>query len=289
MSDQTPARGRLTGIALFVLSAATFGAVDGFSKLLVASVSAPQIVWTRYALGLPFLLVVAAVLRVRGLFHTRRPGLQVVRGLTPLVTSFAMVFAVAYLSLADATVILFASPLLIVAMSGPLLGERVSRPVWFAVAIGFLAVLVVARPGFSALTQYALFPLVGAISFAVLQILTRRLSASGERPLNTLAWTLVSGAIVSTPIAIAFWQPLGLREWLLMLGLGTTFGLAQLTMIAGLAWAPAALVAPLSYVQIIAAVIFGMLVFGEVPDLWTIIGILMIVASGLYVVSRRRA
>ena len=281
------ARERLLGIILVVLSASIFAGVDGLSKLLADTSSVAQIVWARYALALPILLATTQPSQLPTLFRTRQPGLQILRGLAPLMVSIAMVFGVRYLPLAEATVILFAAPFLVAALSVPLLGERVHASTWVAVVIGFAAVLIVARPGFSELSLFALFPLVGAIFYAALQLITRRIAATGERSETTLAWTLLTGIVVATPFALYFWQPLDIRGWALMFGLGGTFGLAQLMMIRGFAHAPAALLAPLSYAQIVAAAIFGVVVFHDVPDVWTLLGIVMIIISGVYVVRRR--
>ena len=98
---------------------------------------------------------------------------------------------------------------------------------------------------------------------------------------------MLTGIVVSTPFVIYFWQPLDVRGWTLMLGVGGTFGVAQLMMIRGFAHAPAALLAPLSYVQIVSATIFGVIVFRDVPDAWTLLGIVMIIGSGIYIVRRR--
>ena len=138
------------------------------------------------------------------LFRTRRPGLQVLRGLAPLVVSVGMVLGVHYLPLAEATVILFAAPFLVAALSVPLLGERVHASTWIAVAIGFAAVLIVARPGVSELSLFALFPLIGAVFYAALQLITRQLAAAGERAETTLAWTLLTGIVVSSPFVDLF-------------------------------------------------------------------------------------
>jgi drug/metabolite transporter (DMT)-like permease len=281
------ARERLLGIILVVLSASIFAGVDGLSKLLADTSSVAQIVWARYALALPILLATTQPSQLPTLFRTRQPGLQILRGLAPVMVSIAMVFGVRYLPLAEATVILFAAPFLVAALSVPLLGERVHASTWVAVVIGFAAVLIVARPGFSELSLFALFPLVGAIFYAALQLITRRIAATGERSETTLAWTLLTGIVVATPFALYFWQPLDIRGWALMFGLGGTFGLAQLMMIRGFAHAPAALLAPLSYAQIVAAAIFGVVVFHDVPDVWTLLGIVMIIISGVYVVRRR--
>ena len=281
------ARERLLGVILVVLSASIFAGVDGFSKLLADTSSVAQIVWARYALALPILLATTRPSQLPTLFRTRQPGLQILRGLAPVMVSIAMVFGVRYLPLAEATVILFAAPFLVAALSVPLLGERVHVSTWIAVVVGFAAVLIVARPGFSELSLFALFPLVGAVFYAALQLITRRIAATGERSETTLAWTLLTGIVVSTPFALYFWQPLDVRGWALMFSLGGTFGLAQLMMIRGFAHAPAALLAPLSYVQIVSAAIFGVVVFHDVPDVWTLLGIVMIIISGVYVVRRR--
>jgi drug/metabolite transporter (DMT)-like permease len=207
--------------------------------------------------------------------------------MTPLVISCAMVLAVRYLPLAEATVILFAGPFLVVAFSAPLLGERVPMASWLGVAIGFAAVLIVARPGLGALSAYTLFPLVAALFYALLQLITRRLGMAGERAVTTLVWTLATGGLVSTPFAILTWAPVTPEAWLLMLALGIVFAVSQLTMIRAYTFAPAELLAPFSYAQIISATILGALVFGDVPDAWTFLGIAMIIGAGIYVMRRR--
>ncbi len=289
MTDPQERREVLRGILLLVLSASLFGAVDGLSKILADTQSVGQIVWARYALAIPVLL---ASIRPAGwvsLFRTSRPKLQIARGLTPLVISVAMVLGVRYLPLAEATVILFAGPFFVVALSVPFLGERVRPASWIGVIVGFLAVLIVARPGFSDLSKYALFPLLGAAFFALLQLITRRLGAAGEKPTTTLAWTLAVGGLASTPFVAANWVPVTPTAWLLMIALGVVFGVSQLLMIRAFAYAPAGVLAPFNYVQIISAVIFGMIVFGDVPDAWTFLGIAMIIGAGIYVVKSRAA
>ena len=182
------------GIVLMVVSAALFAVVDALSKILAETQSVAQIVWARYALGLPILLAASPPAEWRGLFRTALPGLQIGRALTPLVISVTMILGVFYLPLAEATVILFAGPFFVVALSAPLLGERVGAASWIGVTVGFAAVLLVARPGLSELSVYALFPLVGAVFFAIIQLITRHLGMAGEKPATTLAWTSWSAA-----------------------------------------------------------------------------------------------
>jgi drug/metabolite transporter (DMT)-like permease len=216
------------------------------------------------------------------LFRTAKPRLQIVRAIAPLFVGASMVMAVRYLPLAEATVVLFAAPFLVVTLSGPFLGERVSLASWIGVVIGFAAVVVVAQPGVSELSRFAIFPLAGAVFYALFQLLTGRLAAAGETADTTLAWTLGVGVAVTTPIVSD-------TAWLLMIVLGLSFGLAQAFLVRAFSHAPASLLAPFSYGQIIAATIFGIVVFAAVPDLWTWVGITMIVGAGVYVTRSREA
>ncbi len=277
------------GIIFLLLAATCFGAVDAFSKLLASTQSVGQIVWARYALAFPVLLASMPPSEWRGTFRTGRPRLQIARGLTPLFVGVGMVLGVRYLPLADATAILFAGPFVILALSVPVLGERVSPSSWIGVGVGFVAVLIVARPGIGTLSKYTVFPALAAIFFAIYQLLTRQLAALGEKPTTTFAWTLLAGGVACTPVAVANWAPLSATAWLYMIGLGTVFGLAQIFIIRAFTYAPAGSLAPFNYFQIVSAVVFGLIVFGDVPDVWTLTGIVMIVGAGVYVAKNRGA
>ena len=281
-SDSAP-RSILRGILLLIAASFLFAVVDGVSKILAETQSVAQIVWTRYALSLPVLLATIPPARWASLLRTARPGGQLARALTPIMISITMVVAVHTMPLADATVILFAGPFLVVALSPVLLGERVPAASWIGVAVGFAAVVVVARPGLGEFSAYAIFPAIAAVFYALLQLLTRRLGAAGELPETTLAWTLATGLVLSTPVAVFNWAPVSPTAWLLMLTLGVVFGLSQALIIRAFVHAPAGVLTPFSYVQIVAAAIFGMAVFGDVPDLWTFVGMAMIIAAAAYV------
>ena len=276
----------LRGILFLIASVTCFGIVDGLSKMLIETQSFGQVVLARYALALPVLLAATHPGKWKSLFQTQMVGWQIVRGLIPAVIGGSMILAVKYLPLAEATVILFAGPFLVLALSGWLLGERVSAASWIGVAVGFAAVLIVARPGFSALSQYTIFPIIAAVFYAGFQLLTRWLGTSGEAPTTTLAWTLAVGAVIGLPLAIANWAPQSLETWLLSIGLGVVFGFAQLWMAKAFALAPANLLTPFSYFQILSAVVFGFVVFHDIPDTWTLAGIALIVGAGLYVFGR---
>ena len=278
---------RSSAILLLIVAVSCFGAVDGFSKILVDSQSFGQIMLARYAPALVALLVASGPGSWRGMYSTRRPGLQVIRGLSPVCVGGLMVFAVRYLPLAEATVILFAGPFIVVALSQRMLGEQVDPASWIAVAIGFLAVLIVARPGIDALSKYTIFPAAAAVFYAILQLLSRRLASLGELPRTTVAWTLLVGTLVSLPLAMLDWRSPDLYHWVILLCLGVSFGSGQLLLTKAFALAPANVLTPFSYVQIVSAAIFGWLVFHNVPDVWTISGMVLIVSAGVYVFGRR--
>ena len=286
MKKPTVLPDNLCGILLLIASVTCFGIVDGISKMLIETQSFGQVVLARYALALPVLMIATRPGKWKNLFATQLVGLQIIRGLIPVVIGGSMVFAVKYLPLAEATVILFAGPFLVLALSGWMLGERVSGTSWLGVAVGFLAVIIVARPGFSEPSKHTIFPAIAAVFYAGFQLLSRHLGAAGEAPTTTLAWTLVIGVIVGLPLAVANWVPQTLESWSLSFGLGVVFGLAQLWLAKAFAHAPANVLTPFSYFQILSAVVFGFLIFQDIPDYWTLTGIALIVGAGLYVFGR---
>jgi drug/metabolite transporter (DMT)-like permease len=224
----------------------------------------------------------------RGLFRTAHPFHQIGRGLTPIGVSACMVLGVRYLPLAEATVILFASPFLIVALAGPVLGERVHPASWIGVVVGFAAVVIVARPGFGAMSWHVLFPLAAAAFYTLYQLVTRGLAVKGERPRATLIWTLATGSIVATPLALLTWESVSATAWMLMVTLGLVFALAQFLMIEAFSRAPAGVLAPFAYAQIVAATIVGVVLFDAVPDGWTLLGVAMMVGAGVWLAREQR-
>lgn len=265
-----------------------FGVMDGLAKLLGGEYSVTQVVWARYAFAVPVILAVARPAAWPGLLRCERPTLQAARGLLPLLASVTVVLGLGLMPLADATAISFASPLLVVALSAPLLGERVSPHSWIGVACGFLGVLVIARPGGGTLAWAALFPLATAFLFALYQALTRLVSRDDD-PVVTLAWTVAVGLVLTTPLLPWSWHPVAGSDWLLLGLSGVLFGAGQSLLIRAFATAPAAVLAPFTYVQIVAAVAFGVAAFGDVPDLWTTAGTALVILAGVYVLRRQAA
>ncbi len=262
--------------------------MDGLAKLLAGDYSVVQIVWARYAFAVPVILAVARPSAWPGLLRCERPSLQALRAMMPVLANVTVIVGVSLMPLADATAISFASPLLVVALSAPLLGERVPVHSWAGVACGFAGVLIIARPGAGTLAWAALFPLATALIFALYQILTRLVSRN-TAPIVTLAWTVAVGLVLTTPLLVPYWHPVRGSDWPLLILSGLLFGAGQFLLIRAFALAEAAVLAPFTYAQIVAAVAFGALVFGDLPDLWTTAGTALVILAGIYVIRRQAA
>lgn len=276
------------GIVALVAACVLFAMVDGISKVLVAEHSFGQIMLARYVPSLAVLFLVAPAGKRLSMFRSAYPGLQLLRALMPVAVGGLMVIAVMFMPLAEATVILFACPFIVLALSGLFLGEKVGSASWLGVAIGFAAVLVVARPGLEGLSVYALLPAAAAFFFAGLQLLSRKVGNLGEAAETSMAWTIIAGLIIALPLAILDWRPPTSQNWVWLVLLGACFGGAQYTLAKAFVLAPANVLAPLTYSQIPAAVLFGLVVFGDVPDAFTSLGIAMILLAGLIVYRATR-
>jgi drug/metabolite transporter (DMT)-like permease len=277
---------QLRAIALMLLAVSAFSVMDGIGKVLGAGYDPLQIVWGRYAFALPLLIVVIDWRRWRGM-RRGRLGLQLARGVLPVIAGLAIVMSLRTVPLADATAITFVAPLLVTALSIPLLGETVGWHRWMAVVLGFVGVVVIARPGAGTFQWAALLPLGTAVAFAFYQILTKQLTAIAD-PRATFVFTMVVGFVIITAAQPFVWRPPSAEAWALMAVSGLLYGAAHYLLIRCFEGAQASTLAPFIYAQIIGAAIFGYVVFGDVPDTLTFIGTAIIIGSGLYVVHRER-
>lgn len=276
----------LGGIAWMVLATALFVALDTIAKYLTAIYPVEQVVWARFTFHLAF---VACVLAPRGLptFRSKRPGLQLLRSCFMLGANACFFLAIRTMALVEATAIVFCGPLFVTLLSIPLLGERVGLRRMSAVVIGFVGALVIIRPGTDILQTVAVLPLLAALSFALYQILTRKL-APYDPPLTTLFYTSVAGTVGSCVLVPSVWVEPDMQGWVLMAGAGLFGALGQLALIKAIQLAPVSVVAPFNYLGLVWASAFGFIFFADVPDGPTIIGALIIAASGLYVLRREQ-
>lgn len=276
----------LLGIGLILASTIFFSLGDIAAKAMTAELHPLQVAWFRYFFFA--LLVVPAVMLMHrgGGLATRRPGRQLLRGLTVSASASFFILGLENLSVADNTAIVYLSPLFITALSIPLLGEKVGARRWAATAVGFSGVLLVVRPGSDAFQLAALFPIAAAMIWGFGAILTRTMS--DEVPETTLAWTALSGLVSLTVLMPLVWRtPSSEMIFLGFLnGLGSTIG--HTFVVFAFRQAAASTLAPFSYVHLLFAGLFGFLIFGQVPSLTTIAGGLIIAASGLYIAHRER-
>lgn len=280
----TDAAGRQAVIRVLVVML-LFAGYDALSKYLAPHYPIPQLLWARSAVHVLLMLVLFGGRMRLGLVRTRRPLLQIFRALMLFSVSFLVMLGLRRIPLAETTAIIFLTPLLVTALSAPVLKEKVEAGQWGAVLLGFAGVLLIVRPGASVFEPAVLLPLLGAVCYSLYQILTRRFSGA-ENPVTTHFYTGLVG-LVAASVA---WQP----DWVipdwqaacLMAGLGILAGVGHYLLVQAFQHVGPATVAPFSYTQLAWAVLFGYLFFGEMPDVWSLIGILVIAGSGLFVALR---
>lgn len=277
----------LRGIGLVLVTGVFFTSADAVSKLLAAEMSTLQVIWLRY--GTFMLIMLALVWRSggRSRLQTKRPALQFLRGLGVTVSSILFVGGLQYLAIADATASSFVAPLFVTALSIPMLGETIGWRRWTATLIGLVGVLIVVRPGGSGFQLASLLPVASALSWAFAMIITRSMSRT-ETPLTTLTYSAMIGfALVS--LAVPFvWRPLTSEFLLMGLFIGVSSTVGHWLLVTAFRYADASLLAPFSYLQLLWASAFGYLLFTVLPDIWTLVGAVIIAASGLYTAHRER-
>ncbi len=276
----------VTGILLVLGTGLLFSISDTLSKVLTHTLPVLEIAWLRF--GAFVAMVVPAILvQGRASIRSRRPGLQVLRGLGVTGSSIFFNFGVVSLPIADATVLGFASPLFITALSIPLLGEKVGIRRWSAVVVGLVGVIIVARPGATTFDPAAIFPLLSSVSWSIGLIFTRKLSASNS-PVAIMAYSAATGFLVLSALMPFIWVAPSLTDIALGLGVGIASTSAHWVLIAAYRRADASLLAPFSYIQIIWASILGFLFFSALPGPATLAGAAVIAASGIYTAHRER-
>ena len=289
MSRVSPAQPHTLRGALMIMTAvAMFVVMDSVSKYLSRFYPVPAIVWARYFFHL-LLVVIALGPRVGlRLVRTRRLGAQLVRGLLLAGSTLFFVFAIKQMPLAETSSITFIAPVLVTLMAAFILKEKVELARWLAVAGGFVGVLIIIRPGSGVFTWTSVLPLGSATCFACYQILTRKL-ANLESPYTSIFYSgLVGSVMMSLTLPYVWTLPRSLNHALLFVVIGIIGGLSHLILIKAYDYAPASRLAPFSYTQLIWVIVIGYLVFGDFPDRWSLIGITVIVASGIYIATHQR-
>jgi len=265
-----------------------FTLMDAIAKYLSHWYPVPGIVWARYALNLVILLAWLAARGELRRIRTARPGIQLARGLLLATATLIYFTSLTVLPLADAAAIAFVLPLFVAALAVPMLNERLDGARLVAITVGFAGALLVVRPGSSVFTLYALLPMAMAFCNALYQILTRKI-AGLEHPMTSLIWgAIVGAALLSLVLPFAWKTPDRASHWALLFVIGMLASVGHYLLIRAYDYASAGLLAPFTYSGLLWAMALGFLVFGNFPDGWALGGMSVIVASGLFIVSRQR-
>ncbi len=274
--------------ALFMLAGMfVFSAVDAQAKYLTSHLPALQIVWVRQ-IGLVLGVLMLIAWHGRTVLQTGFPMLQVGRGVAAALSATFFIFGLNFVALADAVAVTFVAPLVVTMMAALLLGEHVGLHRWAATIIGFLGALIVIRPGMEGFHPGLLLPLMAAILFAVRQIISRHIG-SRDRTETTLAYTALTAFLMLSVVQPFIWQPVGsLKVIAIITSMSLMAALGEFLVIRALEIGQAVFVSPLHYTIIIWASLYGYLIFGQFPDIWTWAGSFVIMASGLYVFHRER-
>ena len=286
MADQTEpaAPNDYKQAVLFMALAAVFlPLLNAAIQYLAPAYPVGQLLWVRYAGHLAFMVVVFAPARGAALLASSRPGLQVARSALFCASTFLTFYALGFVPLATATVILFTSPLIVTALAPLLLRETVDRASALAVLAGFAGALIVARPGSGALHWSAFLILGSAAASAMTQILSRKLAGHDRPETSNTYMVLVGFALASLALPFVWRWPAGWWDALLLAALGVFGGLGHYCLVRAFELAPAPFVSPFNYAQILGAALLGFLVFGQVPDLWLWSGAAVIAGSGVFI------
>ena len=275
------------GIALIVATTACFATLDTLSKMTNRYLPVNEIIWGRYVFHAIALTLLMGPRLKFDLVRTAHPGMQTLRALILLVSSTLFVSALVYLPLAEAAAISFVSPLVLTALSVPLLGDKVRRSQWIAVAVGFAGVLVLIRPGGKLFDIATLLPMGSAVSYALFQIITRKY-AGRDSAYTTHFWTAMVCTILTSCTLPFFWKTPDLWGWLALIAMGLVGGGGHYLLIRAYENAPPATLAPFSYIQLVWAACLSWLVFDHIPDAGSVLGMAIIVSAGLFAVWMQR-
>ena len=272
----------MTGIWLMVLTVLTFAVQDGFSRLLAGNYNTLMVVMVRYWIFGVFVMTLA--LRrpegMRAAVHSSHFGLHVLRAVLLVAEICCMVWGYTLIGLINSHAIFAACPLVVVALSGPLLGERISALRWAAVALGCGGVLVILQPGGAVFSWPALLPLASAVMFALYSVLTR-LTTRDEPSFPAFFWPPIIGVVLMTAIGLPQWQAVTARDWGFLLIYGLLSVLSNFLVQRTYETVEANVVQPFAYLQIVFVVMIGLTFFGESLQVHVVAGVLIVVLAGI--------
>ncbi len=277
------------GIGLMIATTLVFAVQDGLSRHLASEYNVLMIVMIRYWFFAAFVIAIAKRRAggIRAAAQTSQPMVQVLRGLLLSLEICVMVAAFTVLGLIESHAVFTCYPLLVAALSGPVLGEHVGWRRWAAIGVGFIGVIIILRPSGDVFDIRALIPLLAAGMFAVYGLLTRYASRR-DSTATSFFWTGVVGAVAMTTLGVWFWEPMSGKNWIWMGCLCLTGVTGHWLLIRCYEVAEASAVQPFAYLQLVFAATIGIAVFGETVSTNVAIGCVIIVAAGLFTFWRER-
>lgn len=277
------------GVTFMLAAAIVFAVQDGISRHLAGAYNVYMIVMIRYWFFAAFVIALARRQDggIRVVARTDRPLAQLFRGLLLAVEICVMVAGFTLLGLVESHAVFACYPLIVAALSGPVLGEQVGWRRWVAIAVGFIGVLVILQPGYGVFDLAALVPLAAAAMFALYALMTRYVGRQ-DGTSTSLFWTGTVGAVAMTCVGLWFWEPMSSADWAWMSALCITGVLGHWLLIRCYEVAEASAVQPFAYAQLVFAAAVGILVFGEDLRLNVITGVAIIVGAGLFTLWRER-
>ena len=275
------------GILLMIGTCLVFALQDGISRHLAAEYNVFMVVMIRYWFFAAFVMTVASRREgsLRRAAATEQPVLQITRGLLLAVEICVMVTAFVLLGLVESLAIFAGYPLIVAALSGPVLGEKVGWRRWVAIGIGFVGILVILKPGFGVFSPYALVALTSTTLFALYSLLTR-LAARRDTASTSFFWTGTVGAVVMTGVGLFHWQPMGSADWGWMALLCVFGALGHYMLIRCYEVAEASAVQPFTYLHLVFGAILGVTLFDEVLRANVMAGTLIVMAAGIFTLLR---
>jgi len=277
------------GIILMIATTFVFAVQDGISRHLAGAYNVLMIVTIRYWFFAAFVIAIARrqAGSIRAAAATTQPTLQICRGVLLAAEICVMVMAFVLLGLIEAHAVFACYPLLIAALSGPMLGEQVGWRRWVAIGVGFIGVLIILKPGVTVFSPAVAVPLLSAFLFALYGLLTRYV-ARRDSAATSFFWTGVVGAVVMTPLGLSMWEPMGGNDWWWMGALCITGVLGHWLLIKTYEVAEASAVQPFAYLQLVFASVIGLTLFNETLTPHVAIGAGLVVSAGVFTLWRAR-
>ena len=276
------------GILCFAVAMFLFSAVDTTAKLLTDSFHPVQVAWSRQ-IGLLLGIVILLIVKGPVILKTVHPWLQIGRGLLAGTSALLFIFAISVVPIADAVAVSFIAPFFVTILGAFILREHVGVRRWTAIGVGFVACLIIIRPGLGIFNPAVILVVIAAIAYACRQILSRILSGS-ESMVTTISYTgLAASVLLTLPLPFVWRTPVWGSETLLLLVLAILAALAEIMVIKALELSQAVVLAPVHYTLLIWGTIYGWFVFGQLPDKWTWLGASIIFVTGTYMVRREWA